>query len=93
MWNPTEGPSCCQKQYVGKRTDKSISKMKKMKEESRNYFKSIEINLKLIERFWRSWIGYSNGASYGEFLKTYFSGKSKEKIDSHRNIYYGLVLR
>ena len=55
-------------------------------DESREYFIRRNLFKKLIRRFWNVLEGYKNGKTYGEMLSIYFSGRSKEKIESHRKI-------
>ena len=81
-----EGVWCHNKQYVRRRTDQTFEKMKTLIKESREEFRKNDISVKLLKRFWRSCQGYKNGATYGDILKTYFSGKTKEKILAHRKI-------
>ena len=85
--NPIEGLWCNQKQYVRSRTDQSYDKMLELINESREHFIEIDLNIHLIRRFWRVLVGYKNGASYADILKTYFSGKSKENNISHTKIH------
>jgi transposase len=84
--NPIEGLWCDLKQYIRARTDQKYETMKNLLIESRDKFVEKKLHVKLLKRFWRVLRAYKEGASYGLVLKTYFSGKSKEKIEQHRKI-------
>ena len=85
--NPIEGLWCFQKKYVRYRTDQNYDTMIRLIYESRQDFVQKEIYAKLWRRFWRCINAYQKGVSYGDILTTYFSGKSKEKVETHRKIY------
>ena len=84
--NPIEGLWCFQKGYVRKRTNQKFENMKELIKESRNDFEEKKVSNKLIRRFWRVLYAYKNKMTYIDVMKTYFSGKSKEKIEAHRKI-------
>jgi transposase len=84
--NPIEGLWCFMKWNIRAHTDQRYQTMLNLIDESRTCFKQKELNKKLIRRFWRCLIAYQQGLSYIEVLRIYFSGKSKEKIESHRKI-------
>ncbi len=84
--NAVEGVWCNEKAFVRSRTNQNFATMKKLIIESKEHLKIINLNKKLICRFWRCIEGYAKGATYEEILQTYFCGKSKEKIESHRRI-------
>jgi len=75
--NPIEGLWCNQKSYIRKRTDQTFLRLINLLEESRNHFEIIELNKKLIRRFWRCLSGYRNGDTYKDIMVKYFSGKAK----------------
>ena len=84
--NPIEGLWLSQKHFIRSKTDQTFEKMKSLYLDSRlNYIES-NLNIKLIRRFWRTLNAYSKGVTYADVLFTYFSGKSKEKIQNHRQI-------
>lgn len=85
--NPIEGLWCFQKGFVRCRTNQNFDRMVNLIYESREAFIEKNMNIKLWRRFWRCIYAYKKGFSYGDVLKTYFSGKSKEKAESHRKIY------
>jgi transposase len=85
--NPIEGLWCSQKKFVRQRTDQNYDTMVRLIYESRGYFIEKKTYIKLWRRFRRCINAYKKGVSYGEILTTYFSGKSKEKIQAHRKIY------
>jgi hypothetical protein len=60
--------------------------MKELLLEARLDFEERCLGNKLFRRFWRVLHGYGQNVSYIEIMKTYFSGKSKEKIEAHRKI-------
>ena len=60
--------------------------MKTLIVESRQDYINTKLNSKLIRRFWRVIDAYHKNISYTDIFYTYFSGKSKEKILSHRKI-------
>ncbi len=84
--NPIEGLWCDQKQYIRARTDQKYEKMKTLLIESRVCFTEKKLHMKLFKRFWRVLKAYKSGLSYGDALKIYFSGRSKEKSEQHRKI-------
>ena len=84
--NPTEGLWCNQKAFIRKRSDQTYKRLIELMPLSREHFKEINLNIHLMRRFWRVLNAYKKGFSYGEILRTYFSGKTKENIISHRKI-------
>ena len=84
--NAIEGLWCNQKAYVRSRTDQSFETMIKLISESRKHFVEREIALKLFRRFWRSIEAYSQGQSYADVLKLFFSQLCKTAVQSHRRI-------
>lgn len=84
--NPIEGLWCYLKQYIRARTNQKFPKLVELMIEARAKYISIELSKKLIRRFWRCLIAYKNGATYGQILKAYFSGKSRENIQEHLRI-------
>jgi hypothetical protein len=84
--NPIEGLWCNQKAYVRSRTDQTFDKMIKLISESRINFVERKIALKLFRRFWRSIEAYSQGQTYADVLKLFFSQLCKSTIQSHRKI-------
>ncbi len=84
--NPIEGLWCDQKYFVRKQSNQNFNRMCELIKESRNDFIRKNLYVKLIKRFWRCLVGYKNNASYFDILKTYFSGRSKANIESHRKI-------
>lgn len=89
--NPIEGIWCYLKQYIRARTNQKFPRMIDLLIESRDKFLHSELSKKLIRRFWRCLVAYKNGATYGEVLKAYFSGKSKENIAEHLRISNSLL--
>ena len=87
--NPIEGKWCLEKGYVRKHTNQKFEKMLSLIKEARNYFQDNDefFTRKLIKRFWNVLVAYKAGATYGEVLKTYFSGKTQENVLSHRKFY------
>ncbi len=55
-------------------------------EQSREHFIQIRLYEKLYRRFWHVCEAYSNGKSYSDVLKLYFSGSCKAGVLSHRRI-------
>ncbi len=84
--NAIEGMWCHMKQLVRKMTDQTFPTMMRLIPESRENFAEKQIQLKLFRRFWRSLDVYEQGESYGEVLRFYFSGRSKQEVSSHRKI-------
>lgn len=84
--NPIEGVWCWLKQYIRRRTDQTYDSLVRLLDESREEFETQNFGIKLIRRFWRCIFAYKAGLSYREVLTTYFSGKSKVKIEKHRRI-------
>jgi hypothetical protein len=60
--------------------------MKTLLVESRENFVKRKLYIKLIKRFWNVINAYKQKLSYGEVLKLYFSGHSKEKKEQHTRI-------
>ena len=60
--------------------------MLKLISESRAYFLERRIALKLFRRFWRSLDAYSEGQTYADVLKLFFSQLCSASIQSHRRI-------
>ncbi len=54
--------------------------------ESRINFVERKIALKLFRRFWRAIEAYSQGQTYADVLKLFFSQLCKSTIQSHRKI-------
>jgi len=84
--NPIEGLWCYMKQYIRKLTDQSFKMLIDLIPLSREKYKTKQVNLKLIRRFWHCLHAYSQGKKYGEVLKIYFGNKCKENIECHRRI-------
>ncbi|CAF1560638.1 unnamed protein product, partial [Didymodactylos carnosus] len=84
--NAIEGLWSNQKAFVRSRTDQSFDKMIKLISESRINFAERKIALKLFRRFWRAIVAYSQGQTYADVLKLFFSQLSKTTIQSHRKI-------
>jgi len=84
--NPIEGYWGNQKTFIRKYTDQTYKGLVRLIPESRQHYIDINLNIKLIRRFWRTIQAYKSGESYIQVLKAYFSGKSKEKIIAHRKI-------
>ena len=84
--NAIEGLWCNQKAFVRSRTDQSFEKMIKLITESRKHFVERNIALKLFRRFWRSIEAYSQGQTYVDVLKLFFSQLCKTSVQSHRRI-------
>jgi hypothetical protein len=84
--NAIEGLWCNQKAFVRSRTDQSFEKMIKLISDSRIHFVEREIALKLFRRFWRSIEAYSQGQTYADVLKLFFSQLCKTSVQSHRRI-------
>ena len=74
------------KAFVRSCTDQSFQKMIKLISESRAYFVERNIALKLFRRFWLSIEAYSQGQTYGDVLKLFFSQLCSASIQSHRRI-------
>ena len=84
--NAIEGLWCNQKEFVRLCTDQSFEKMIKLITESRKHFAERNIALKLFRRFWRSIEAYSQGQTYADVLKLFFSQLCKTSVQSHRRI-------
>lgn len=84
--NAIEGLWCNQKAFVRSRTDQSFEKMIKLISDSRIHFGERNIALKLFRRFWRSIEAYSQGQTYADVLKLFFSQLCKTSVQSHRRI-------
>ena len=85
--NPIESVWCHLKWYVRKHTDQTFLKLKSLLESAREDYAEKKHFMKHIKRFWNCLDAYSKGASYGTIMWTYFSGKRKEKVESHRKIH------
>jgi len=84
--NAIEGVWCHSKAFVRPRSDQTLQTMKKLIIESRINYVEINLNPKLIKRFWRVLVAYYNGATYQEVIQTYFSGRSAAKNINHQKI-------
>ncbi|CAF1533427.1 unnamed protein product [Didymodactylos carnosus] len=84
--NAIEGLWCNEKAFVRSRTDQSFEKMIKLISDSRTHFVGGKIALKLFRRFWRSIEAYSQGQTYTDVLKQFFSQLCKTSVQSHRRI-------
>jgi len=84
--NAIEGLWRHQKAFVRSRTDQSVDKMIKLISESRINFVERKIVLKLFRSFWRAIEAYSQGQTYADVLKLFFSQLCKSTIQSHRQI-------
>ncbi|CAF1299418.1 unnamed protein product [Didymodactylos carnosus] len=84
--NAIEGLWCNQKAFVRSRTDQSFEKLIKLIADSRIHFVERNIALKLFRRFWRSIEAYSQGQTYADVLKLFFSQLCKTSVQSHRRI-------
>ncbi|CAF4571541.1 unnamed protein product, partial [Didymodactylos carnosus] len=82
----TEGLWCNQKAFVRSRTDQSFEKMIKLISDSRIHFAERKIVLKLFRRFWRSIEAYTQGQTYADVLKLFFSQLCNTTVQSHRRI-------
>jgi len=89
--NPIEGLWCYLKQHIRARTNQKFPRMIELLTEARENYLSSELSKKLIRRFWRCLLAYNNGATYGQVLKAYFSGKSKENVAEHLKISNSLL--
>ena len=58
----------------------------KLIDESRVHFVKIDLNIKLMRRWWRALHAYDTGATYEQVLRIYFNGKSKNNIQEHLKI-------
>ena len=84
--NPIEGLWCDLKRFIRTHTDQKYDTMKNLLIKSRQEFIEKELYLKLIKRFWYVLYAYKKDVSYCDVLKTYFGGKTKANIVSHRKI-------
>lgn len=89
--NPIEGLWCYLKQHIRARTNQTFPRMMELLAEAKEKYLGSELSKKLIRRFWRCLVGYNNGATYGQVLKAYFSGKSKKTVVEHLKISNSLV--
>lgn len=84
--NPIEGTWCNQKQFIRPRTDQTYSRMIDLIDLSRDNYEKINLNIKLIRRWWRALIAYKKEIPFQKILQTYFNGKSKSKTKEHLKI-------
>ncbi|CAF3053204.1 unnamed protein product [Rotaria sp. Silwood2] len=84
--NSIEGLWCNQKAFVRSHTDQSFEKMIILIADSRIHFVERNIALKLFRHFWRSIEAYSQGQTYADVLKLFFSQLCKTSVQSHRRI-------
>lgn len=84
--NAIEGLWCNQKTFVRSRTDQTFERMIKLIADSRIHFAEKNIALKRFRRFWRSIEAYSQGQTYADVLKLFFSQLWKTSVQSHRRI-------
>ncbi len=85
--NPIEGRWCSDKAYIRPRTDQTYNRMIILIEEAKKHYEEKKLNIKLIRRWWRTLHAYSVGVSFQDILLTYFSGKTKSKVQEHLKIY------
>ncbi|CAF2737794.1 unnamed protein product [Rotaria sp. Silwood2] len=84
--NSIEGLWCDMKRYIRAYSDQTFSTMLRLIPESRASFEERKIQMKLFRRFWRSLHAYSQGQSYEEVLKLFFSHLCRSDVASHRKI-------
>ncbi|CAF1339451.1 unnamed protein product [Adineta ricciae] len=84
--NAIEGFWYSQKAFVRSRTDQAFEKMIKLISESRAYFVERSIALKLFRRCWHAVEAHSQGQTYGEVFKLFFSQLCSASVQSHRRI-------
>jgi hypothetical protein len=84
--NAIEGLWCNQKAFIRSRTDQSFEKMIKLISDSGIHFVERKTALKLFRRFWRSIEAHSQGQTYADVLKLFFSQLCKQSVQSHRRI-------
>ncbi|CAF1546907.1 unnamed protein product [Adineta ricciae] len=89
--NAIESLWCSQKVFVRSPTDQTFEKMIKLISESRADFVERSIELKLFRRFWHAVEAYSQGQTYGEVFKLFFSQLCSASVQSHRRILNDII--
>ena len=84
--NAIERAWCYEKQFVRKHSDQTYNTMVNLIFQSRQVFTDRNIHLKLFRRFWRALHAYSEGQTYGQVLKLFFSNSCRDIIQAHRKI-------
>ncbi len=63
-----------------------LKRLDNTKKKSRVHFVKIDLNIKLMRRWWRALHAYDTGATYEQVLRIYFNRKSKNNIQEHLKI-------
>ncbi|CAF1389676.1 unnamed protein product [Adineta ricciae] len=84
--NSIEGLWCDMKRYVRAHSDQTFPTMLSLIPKSRISFEERKIQMKLFRRFWSSLTAYSQGKTYEEVLKLFFSQLCRSDVASHRRI-------